>query len=161
MTTVDLENAIPVEEILQQALSGEVLTSALDFISFLRQHDLPPLAVGKNSWQVPYQGEILCNLWLAEELDPVSVFVWPYYDGKEPPEGFTFEEPLQRTAIAHVNYCTTGHCDQSPGLTQVIFGQSFEKVCTAPIAFINPDQEAIACAKRLVEMRKFVLDQTV
>ena len=52
--------------------------------------------------------------------------------------------------------------DYNPGKTEIVFGKEFTNVCRGTdnlaMRFCNPYAEALECAKRMVDMRKFVVD---
>ena len=59
------------------------------------------------------------------------------------------------------------HCRNCPGgnsewcksdKKKTIFGRDFENVCQSAIAFTDPDAEAVECAKKIMNMRKQVID---
>jgi hypothetical protein len=63
------------------------------------------------------------------------------------------DDHMKEIARAHVNFCANcGSC--SPGKRKVIFGEEFDHVCNADMAFHVPDAEALECVKKLLEMRK-------
>ena len=142
-----------IEDNLVRELAGETLLQALALTSYLRDHGLPPVQVGENSWQVVFKEETICNMWLATSLEPITLFIWPYFDGSHETDTSQIDEHMKRIARQHVNPCTTGHCASNPGIRQYIFGQQFENICTAPIAFTNPSREEIDCIQVLLELR--------
>jgi hypothetical protein len=67
--------------------------------------------------------------------------------------------------IAWANVVRCGNCDDAdcnPGKTEMIFGKEFANVCRGAdnlaMIFSNPDAEALECAKKMVAMRKYVID---
>lgn len=63
------------------------------------------------------------------------------------------DERTKEIVWANVDYC--GHCGGNcdGGFRKTIFGKDFEGVCNTTFRFVNPDAEAVECAKKLIGMR--------
>ena len=60
---------------------------------------------------------------------------------------------MKEIAWANVDIC--GNCGYCAGGTRkTIFGREFDKVCITPMSFLSPDDETLACVKKLIEIRK-------
>jgi ribosomal-protein-alanine N-acetyltransferase len=66
--------------------------------------------------------------------------------------GYPLDDKTKGIAHANVDFC--GNCGScSGGTSKTIFGKPFENVCRTVIKFDNPSDEAVECAKKLVEVR--------
>jgi len=77
--------------------------------------------------------------------------------------GFPIDERTKEIAWANIVYCgNCADCDRDPGKTEMIFGKEFANVCNGTdnlaMRFVNPDAEAVACAEKMVDMRKYAID---
>ena len=150
-------------------LSGDVLSNTLDFFDYLKENGMS-LSLGfmheeRGFYYVFYEGVNICHTSLMvgksrDGIEPNTMCFWPI--GKFPcePEGFPLNERMKATAQANANTCgKCGSCGKSdPGTPEVIFGRNFDKLCHTVIEIINPDREKIECLKKLMDMKKFVVD---
>lgn len=63
------------------------------------------------------------------------------------------DERTREAAWAHINRCASCGGDCSPGKRKVVLGKAFEGLCGSALAFNDPDAEALACAKKMVDAR--------
>ena len=73
---------------------------------------------------------------------------------------FPADERTKQIAWANVDIfkgdCGGGQCE---GLRKVIFGKEFESLYRTIMCFTNPDTEAVACMKKLAEIRKIAFSK--
>jgi hypothetical protein len=90
--------------------------------------------------------------------------VWTEGDYSSEHEVFPIDEHTKEIAWANVMKC--GNCDGndcSPGKTKMIFGKEFTNICNAnkvnmTFRFANPHAETLECVKKLLERRRFTID---
>jgi hypothetical protein len=145
-----------VEMINSLALNEDTQKNALDFAEYLKANGM---ISGGEHGRVSYKGECLCYIHLdGEEQMPGPWTIWTDGDYISEPEGFPVDEGMKEIAWANVNPCGDCGGSCSPGKTTVIFGREFDNVCGAVMAFNNPDARVLTCVKRIMDMRKYVID---
>ena len=134
-----------IEKEITCKLSGEMQQNALDFVTFLRNVGMTTHAQHQTAFE--YKGKWVCILIINDGG-------WMLFDNPITKHfnDYTLDEDLRAFALAHVNICTTGHCDSSPGLSKTILGKTFENVCTSEVAFFDPSAEVLNNVKRLIEI---------
>lgn len=143
-----------IENVFNEALTGDVLKNALDFVGFLYSNKMS--LVGQH--EVHYKGKCAC--YINTSVEEQSWTVWTEGDYSSEHETFPIDECVKEIAWANVMKC--GNCDGvdcSPGKTKTIFGKEFANICNADnvnmvFMFTNPDVKTLECVKKLVLMRK-------
>ena len=146
------------ENEIKNALSGDMMENALDFVAYLMANGMTHEAhtnvfncLGKDVCCITLDGD-------AHPCGPWSIY-WGDFDVCEH-DGFKVDKQLKEFALAHIHFCSTykhktiPHCDNSPGKRKKIFGNEYENVCTSSLQFSIPDAEALGNIKKLVELRK-------
>jgi len=144
-----------IEDEINTLLCGDSIKTALDFVAFLRANKMAPKCVDA-------QNSVWCFDYLGKGTSCVIVlkgwFVfWGGWDVEH--EEYPIDEKTKEFALAHVNICTNFKtngkecgCGNQPGISRTIFGKEFDNVCTALLAFTQPEAETLEYVKRLVEM---------
>jgi len=145
-----------IEDVFKEVLSGDELINALYFAQFLNANGI----IQADQHAMHYNGECVCyvdtrnesHLWL----------VWTAGDYSSEYEDFPIDGQTKEIAWAHANKC--GSCkdvDCSPGKTSIIFGKEFANIChgaDVDMLFCNPDAETLEGLKKLVIMRKHIIE---
>lgn len=153
-----------IEEIINDTLMGDTQTNALDFIAFLRAEDiaynqsggyLDVHCLGRNVCSVLITGDKDApgpwTIW--SEQEPGTWVTWPDGEPGGGQAGLPEDAHTREIAWAHVNPCASCGGDCSPGRRKTVFGRGFDNLCNSALAFTDPDAEALACAKRMVQAR--------
>lgn len=145
-----------IEDALAGVLEGERLAHALDFVAYLRANKMSPAWASANSWAVNYKGQRVCYIraygvqhW--HRLDAGCWHISP--NGEYNDDIETLGDALKESIWAGVRYCDNC-CNCGPGRHAVILGKDFDNVCHMNFVFTNPDDTALECAKKLVDVRK-------
>ena len=147
-----------IEDKLNDALSGDILEHALDFMRFLTANGITQT----DQYTMCYKGECVCFIDTRNEKH--SWIVWTEGDYRSECATYPIDERTKEIAWANVMKC--GNCEGvncSPGTTKMIFGKEFENVCNADnvnmtFMFTNPDIETLECVKKLILMRKHIIE---
>ena len=125
-----------------------------------------PLDESDKYWDVKCNGRTVCALWIdgsdsvpgpwtiwsAEEPDS-----WAYWsDGEENRKYINamVDEYIKEIAWVNVNVCgNCGGCGKPGGRRKTVLGKDFDGLCNAAMQFVNPNAEALACAKKMVDIR--------
>ena len=140
------------EEKIKGALNGDMLKNALDFVAYMKANEM---TLNVHTTVFSYLDKEVCCLTLdgnAHPAGPWSIY-WMTFDVYEQ-DDFKVDEQLKKFALANIHFCSTGHCDNSPGKPRTIFGNKFDNVCYCPLHFKTPDAEALENIKKLIELRK-------
>ena len=144
------------EGFVNDVLSGETLKTALDFMVFLKENEM---VAGGEHGEISYKNKCVCYMHLdGVEQAPGPWTIWTEGDYSNEHDGFPIDDCIKEIAWAHVNHCAKCGGSCSPGTNKIIFGKEFTNVCSADMAFHNPDIATLECVKKLLEMRKLVLD---
>ena len=147
-----------IEAALREALSGDALKNALEFMAFLRANNM--LAGGAHG-EISYKGECICYMHIdGSSQKPGPWTIWTEGDYSAEQEWNPTNAHLKEIAWANVNICTSCGCGSQPGKRKVIFGKEFDHVCNADMAFYVPDSRTLECVKYLLTMRKNLIDQS-
>ena len=147
-----------IEEIINNVLSGDAQKNALDLVAHLKtgegsesfpinMHD----EKDESGWHVSNLGFMVIN---GSGEFPGPWTMWVSADNM----GGHWEHPIdghiKEFAWAHVSPCGScgGKC--SPGTSTRVFGKVFENVCQHNLMFTNPDAEAVAAMKKILDIRK-------
>lgn len=149
-----------IEDTIQDVLTGDARENAMDFVAFLRANDIP-LEESESYWDVQYNGKSVCFLWVdGSKQAPGPWTIWSDQEpgtwatwGDSAYEEAVIDERMKEVAWAHVNFCASCGGDCSPGKSKTVLGKSFDGVCSSTMAFANPDVDALACAKEMVNVR--------
>ena len=148
-----------IEDTFNEFLAGDELKNALDFAEFLKANEM----IYNGNYEMHYKDKCACyiDIDISNELHMWKV--WTVGDYSNEYEGFQIDDFTKE--IAWLNVAKCGNCDGvdcNPGKTEVIFGKEFTNVCNGTdnlsILFINPDAEVLECAKKMVEMTRYVID---
>ena len=148
-----------IEDVFKDVLTGEILNSALNFAEFLSANEMVHVP---EKHEIRYKDERICYIDMFKDRNTWSV--WTEGDYSNECEGFRIDEQTKEIAWKHANKC--GHCDGqdcSPGVSKIIFGKEFANICNGAyvdIKFDNPDTEALTGLKKLLEMKKYIIDKT-
>ena len=152
-------SAKKIQDVFKEALSGDVLKNALSFADFLSTNEM--IYAGQH--EIHYKSERVCYVDVFKERNVWSI--WSEGDYSKECEGFPIDEQTKEIAWKHASKC--GSCDGmdcSPGKTKTIFGKEFTNICSGAhvdMRFDNPDTEALEGLKKLLEMRKHIIDLQV
>jgi hypothetical protein len=150
---------IKIESKLNDALSGGTLENALEFMKFLNANEI----IQADQHAMHFKDECVCYIDTRKEHN--SWVVWTEGDYSNEHESYPIDKNTKNIAWANVMKC--GNCagvDCSPGKTKTIFEKEFENVCNADnvnmtFMFTNPDAETLECVKKLVLMRKNIIEE--
>ena len=147
-----------IEDAFNEFLTGGDLKNALDFAEFLNANEM----VYDGEYEIHYKGELACYIDTPNERQK-RWRIWTVGDYSNEYEGFPIDERTKEIAWSNVVKCgNCDGCDHDPGKTEVIFGKEFTNVCNGTdnlaMRFTNPDAEALECAKKMVGMTKYVID---
>jgi hypothetical protein len=153
-----------IEDVINDLLKGDAQKNALDFVAHLRASEIP-LEESENYWEVKYQDESVCFLFITGADDapgpwtvwsdqaPGTWAAWP--DGEHSGEyvDFPIDGRIWEIAWANVNPCGGCGGDCSPGMRKIVLGKAFDNLCKSTMAFTDPDAEALDCAKKMIDIR--------
>jgi len=147
-----------IEDAFNAFLTGEDRRYALDFAEFVSANEM----IYNGEYEIHYKDECVCYIDTPTEQQK-RWRIWTVGDYSTEYEGFPIDERMKETAWSNVVKCgNCDDCDRNPGKTEVIFGKEFTDVCNGTnnlaMLFTNPDAEALACAKKMVEMARYVMD---
>ena len=145
-----------IEDVVNDVLKNDAQKNALDLIGHLRvkeksgnflikQHD----AKDESGWDVSGLGFIIVN---GADDFPGPWTMW--LNAGNIGDHSEAEGHVKEFAWAHVSPCGDcgGKC--SPGSSARIFGKDFENTCQSNLMFVNPDAQAVACIKSIVDIKE-------
>ena len=145
-----------IEDIFKEAVAGDALKNALDFAKFLTENEMSHPV----QHEIHYKGKRVCYVDTSKERRTWTV--WTDGDYSSECEGFPIDAQTKEVAWKHANQC--GNCEGtncSPGKAK-IFGKEFTNICSGAhvdMCFTNPAAGVLEGLKRLLEMRKHVIDK--
>jgi len=137
-----------------EILTGETLENALEFADFL---DANEMSFGDGI--VSYKGEHVCYMHLDNGNEyPSPWTIWTAGEYCTELVDFPITEEIKMAAWENINNCGNCGAGCNPGSRKMIFGKEFDGVCSADMDFYQPNAKTLACVKRLLEMRKHIID---
>lgn len=142
----------PIDEEVQEFLTGETRKYAEEFISFLRENKMSPQWGAKDSYNLSYKTRRVCIIKFSQgsfELRLNTQYNEEFNDvfQDEPDEVQKF---LLDTTISCFG---CGTC--KPGITMTLLGKPMKGLCYNPVInMLNPDGKWLELAKKLVLLRK-------
>ena len=133
-----------------------MLINALDFAEFLSANEM--IYTGQH--EIHYKSKRVC--YVDTSIERHTWTVWTEGDYSNEYEGFPIDEQTKKIAWNHATRC--GNCEGqkcSPGKTKIIFEKEFTNICNGAhvdMRFDNPDAETLEGLKKLLEMRKYIID---
>ena len=154
-----------IEKIIEETLKKDEKINALAFIAYLKENKML-FERGKGYWEdkfywaIKYNGEYVCTILIGNtEHSSEPWIVWSDSSGSKWYEQFLLNENLKEIAWKNVDICgggdiCGGYCGNPGGIYKKIFGKDFNNVCITVFKFDNPNNEAVECLKKLVDIRK-------
>ena len=151
-----------IENIIGEVLTGDAKKNALDFFAYLWANEML-FERGKGYWEnkfywmIKYKDEYVCFILVGSEdkTGPESWIIWSDDSDSNWFADFPVNERIKEIAWKNVDICgNCGGCNNPGGTRKIIFKKEFNNVCRTTMKFINPDVEALECAKKMVEIRK-------
>jgi len=137
------------EDIINDVLSGDALINALNFMKYLQANEMI-----YDGHEISYKDKEVCYMHIGGAERPGPWTIWIEggdYSGER--EDVPIDEHTKKIAWANINPCEKcSGCN--PETPKTIFGKKFDNLCNAEMAFYIPDTEKIECVKKLIEMRK-------
>jgi hypothetical protein len=147
-----------IEDVFNEFVAGDMLLNALDFAEFIKVNGM----VYNGNYEIFYKDKLACYIDTPNEKSQIWR-IWTVGDYSSEYEGFPIDERTKEIAWANVVYC--GNCadvDCNPGKAETIFGKEFANVCRGAdnlaMRFCSPDTETLECAKKMINMRKYAVD---
>jgi len=149
-------------------LEDDEKQSLLDFLEYCKTNKMPVRHSSGCLWGVYFKGKRAALIqitikgnfrgqYIFEDTSWIVSTCYLDYGSKE------IEEYAEKENIKEIIWKNTSYCkgclktcigNQPPGLCKKIVGKDFNKICLGGVAFKNPDNEAMDCVKKLLEIRK-------
>ena len=141
-----------IENVISEYLDGEMKNIALDFVARLRTNRMSPIWASGNSWKSSYKGKGICYV----KLDRGKWVVIPLLDHLNQYREIVVNEGLQNTIWVNIFRCEECNPGCAPGKDRTVLDRVFKNSCYGrpPIVFNDPNEAAIDCIKRLLEMER-------
>lgn len=145
----------PIEDAINEKLTGEARNNALAFVDFLRTNGLAVESNdGGDGWAVGgVMGDSIGFLLVngAPQMPGPWTFWFNSCDfGSDDPA----DDELKETVWAHASNCGRCHAGWKDcgGGERTIWGRKFERLCHSPLMFTNPDAKALESVEKLMRM---------
>ena len=164
-----------IEDIINEYLDGDIKNTALDFVAYIRENNMKPVWALTNSWKISYKSKGIFYIRICMEkkynaYGPIgtSWVITPYFSHIHEYEESIVNEGLHNIICDNVFHCVhSGRSDSSGagcnpnkscagGATKTVFGKELKGLCVSRplIWFYDPDETAIDCIKRLLELEQ-------
>ena len=148
------KNAKPIiEDIIGNILSGDALKNALDFVAYLRANKLNPQWSATNAWKVSSKTFNVCFIRLhgAADYHNLAEGEWHILPFIGEYKADTLSDEFKELVWQNKKNCRT--CGQCALKLNMIFGKEYDNACEGSILFLNPNEKAVECAKKIIELR--------
>lgn len=150
-----------IEKFISEIPNQTAQKYAFEFAAYLRANEmLFEKASGywadKLYWMITYKGKYVCYILINSADDEGERWIiWSDDSDSNWFADVPLDDHLKKTAWKNIDICgNCGGCDRPGGSHKTIFGKDFDNVCRTTLRFVNPDVDALACAKKMVELRK-------
>jgi hypothetical protein len=144
-----------VEEKLKDALHGDLLENALDFVTYLRNAGM---TTKEDDTRFYYKEELMCIIICWKDA-------WLLCDAPtDDCEGYRVGEDVRAFARSRVKVCGIADgshacgCGSEPGKDFTVFGTGYKNVCTSELQFHNPSAEDLVQVKKLMDLWLYKVD---
>ena len=148
---------LKIEDEIPKFLDGEMMQSALDFITYMRANKMQPSWQSTNTWKANYKSQNVCAVKLSKgswsivpRISRWNKLISSYnlYEKEITEEGF------RDVVLANVNICRScANC--GPGWAMTFLGKDFDNVChNVPVRFMDPGENEVCCVKRVLDLMK-------
>ena len=143
-----------IEDVINEVLTGEAQANALNFVAYLRENKMTPSWFAANAWKVTFRSFTVCFIRLhgTAHYHNLGAGEWHIVPFIGEYDGDALAEEYKEIAWANKRTCTA--CGQCALKLDTVFGKKYDYACEGAILFINPNAEAVECAKKLVELRR-------
>lgn len=143
-----------IEDVINDVLSGEALKNALSYIAHLRENKMNPLWSATNAWKITYKTFTVCFIRLhgAADYHNLETGSWHILPFIGEYEDSLLSDEMKEVVWENKKNCKT--CSLCALQLDTIFGKKFNTACEGSILFVNPDVEAVECAKALIALRR-------
>lgn len=146
-----------IERYIEENLSGEMQKTASSFIAYLRAGNWTFYKDNSAYWKdkiyywVQRNGECVCFIAIKDPDDPHHLWtVWS--DDCKAYEDSSVAGEIKKFAWSHIDYC--GNCGSCGGGKQkVIFGKTFENVCSCTFRVDNAQTRDLPFLKKIIDIR--------
>lgn len=146
-----------IEDYINDNLTDEAKSIALDFVSFLRENDIEFYKDNGAPWKdkiyyhLKFNGEFVGFVAVKDPDEPENLWtVWS--DNCKAFESGNIDDKVKETAYKHIDFC--GKCGSCGGRKKIIFGKEFNKVCGCTFRTDNPNKEDLPFLKKTIELHK-------
>lgn len=147
-----------IEDYINEMLTDEAKTIALDFVSFLRENDIEFYKDNGACWKdkiyyhLKFNGEFVGFIAVKDPDEPENLWtVWS--DDCKTFENGNIDDKIKETAYKHIDFC--GKCGScGGGRKKIIFGKEFNKVCGCTFRIDNPNTADLPFLKKMIELHK-------
>lgn len=139
-----------IESAIREKLTGDAQINALNYVAFLEENCIDRLLF-EDAWCYA-DGSVL----YIDGGDSVPG-PWTIWADCPPSDiaHFPADEHLKEFAWKYANTCGQCGCGAQPGLRKILFGKSFENICTATLMFTDPDSADLESIKKLALMNRW------
>ena len=150
-----------IEDRINEVLTGDSLSNALDFTAFLQKNNInPECHESGDGWSVMRGNDSIGFISVNGKNEmPGPWTVW--FNSCDFDENGPVDNIVKETAWEHASVCgnfSSGGkvcgCGDQPGFTRTIFGRVFENRCHSPLMFTDPDAAKLESVKKLILMIK-------
>ena len=146
---------------LKDALSGDPLTNALDFVAYLKN-----IGMSDDGARVYYKDQMMCILITFKDTHNPSGGLCICDCPISEHDGFPIDESVKELVRANVKICEScgsgGDCGHKErGATKAIFSKKYDNLCSSEVMFINPDAREFEKIKVLMDLWKHKIDNVV
>lgn len=147
-----------IEDYINEMLTDEAKTIALDFVSFLRENDIEFYKYNGACWKdkiyyhLKFNGEFVGFIAIKDPDEPENLWtVWS--DNSKAFENENVNVEIKEAAYKHIDFC--GKCGScGGGRKKIIFGKEFNKVCGCTFRIDNPNTADLPFLKKMIELHK-------
>lgn len=147
-----------IEDYIRENISGEAMTVALDFVSFLRSNDIEFYKDEGSWWKdkiyywLKFEGKCVAFIAIRDPDEPHNLWtVWS--DDNKAFEHSDIDDEIKTVAWNYIDFC--GHCGScGGGKKKTVFGKEFDGVCGCTFRVDNPKRSDLPFLKKIVEICK-------
>ena len=149
-----------IEDVINEALTGEYQKNALDLMAWLRENKFNPLQSSKTTWKISAKSCVVC--YFRFDFNAGAIQIQPIISEYKNDSLTDNLKQIALTNKVHGRYCGERcHGSQCSYMLKTLFGEKNSDSCGQSIVFTNPNADENECIKELIRIRKNVIQKGV
>jgi len=142
-----------IKDVLKNNLGGEMLANALDIVDYMVERGLTPIKEWDTGFRFVKNDKSPCLMFLINRDEGWVLCDLPVV---REAEWNSISDDLKGFILSHIKICSVHEgnkcgCGSEPGISNKVFGNVYDNLCTSEIQIVSPDSAVLDKFKEIVE----------